>query len=56
VLSAGTLLYRIVGTGEERVLDPETPGVIEPQVLHEVAVLGPVRFRVEFFRVTEGDG
>jgi len=56
VVSEGTLLYRIVGAGEEWVLDPETPGVIEPEVPHEVAVLGPVRFRVEFSRVDDSQG
>jgi tellurite resistance-related uncharacterized protein len=48
----GRLLYRVLDPPGERVLDPAgAPGVVEPGVLHEVAVLGPVRFQVEFHRV-----
>ena len=60
VVSEGSLLYRIVGANtpgtavEERVLHPGQDGVVEPGVLHEVALLGPVRFHVEFLRVPDG--
>ncbi len=55
VVSTGTLLYRIVGNpGEEHVLRAGLDGVVEPGVLHEVALLGPVRFHVEFLRVPDG--
>ena len=47
----GRLMYRVIGAGEERVLEPGArPGVVEPTVPHEVAPLGPVRFYVEFHR------
>lgn len=48
----GRLLYRVLEPHSEQVLDPATaPGIIEPQVPHEVAPLGPVRFQVEFHRI-----
>ena len=47
----GRLLYRILGANpEEHVLTPDRPGVIEPEVVHEVEPIGPVRFRVAFLR------
>ncbi len=47
----GRLLYRIhTSPAEEHVLDPDTPGIVEPEVDHDVAPLGQSRFRVEFFR------
>ena len=52
VISEGSLLYRILGTdAEETVLHPGQDGVVEPGVPHEVALLGPVHFHVEFLRV-----
>jgi tellurite resistance-related uncharacterized protein len=51
---AGRLLYRVLNPLSERVLDPSAaPGFVEPGVPHEVALLGPVRFRVEFHRMME---
>ena len=45
----GALRYRILGPEpEEHVLSPEHPGVVEPEVPHEVEPLGEVRFFVEF--------
>lgn len=49
-VSAGSLLYRISETGEETVLTPDTPGIVEPEVLHSVTPLGPVSFHVAFCR------
>ena len=47
----GRLLYRVLASGLEEVLEAGgRPGVIEPEILHEVAPLGPVRFFVEFYR------
>ncbi|MBN2701544.1 MAG: DUF1971 domain-containing protein [Methylohalobius sp. ZOD2] len=53
----GTLKYRILpdpvkgaGKPEEHLLDPDYPGVIEPETAHEVEAMGPVRFQVEFYR------
>lgn len=49
----GSLLYRITDArvpAEEILLTPETHGVVEPRIEHEVAVVGPVRFQVDFHR------
>jgi tellurite resistance-related uncharacterized protein len=49
----GRLLYRITDPrvqAEDIVLNPQRHGVVEPQVEHEVAVIGPVRFQVDFHR------
>ena len=47
----GRLLYRILEPQpEEQVLTPDRPGVVEPEVIHEVEPLGEVRFFVEFLR------
>ena len=51
VILEGRLAYRICESPtKEYRLDPDTPGVIEPGVEHEVEPLGPVRFFVEFYR------
>ncbi|WP_437331031.1 DUF3565 domain-containing protein [Sorangium sp. So ce381] len=48
---SGRLRYRIDGLGgRELSLDPETPGIVAPEVLHHVDPDGPVRFFVEFRR------
>lgn len=51
VIVEGQLLYRICEepAGEWK-LDPDNPGIIEPEVEHEVEPLGKVRFYVEFYR------
>lgn len=49
----GSLLYRITDPRvppEEVLLTPDHPGVVEPQVEHEVQVVGPVRFQLDFHR------
>lgn len=49
----GELVYRVVDPRREPTeltLSPATPGVVEPEILHEVQPNGPVRFHVEFFR------
>ncbi|KAA0969043.1 DUF1971 domain-containing protein [Aureimonas fodinaquatilis] len=45
----GRLLYRICEPPSETVLDPDHPGIVQPQQLHEVQVIGPVRMFVEFY-------
>jgi tellurite resistance-related uncharacterized protein len=45
----GNLLYR--EDGQERLLTPFAPRIVAPQVRHEVALAGPVRFCVDFFRL-----
>jgi tellurite resistance-related uncharacterized protein len=50
-VTAGRLRYRILEPSlEEHELDPEHPGIVEPEVAHEVAPLGTVRFHVEFWK------
>ena len=50
----GALRYRILAPHpEEHVLSPDRPGVVEPDVPHEVEPLGEVRFYVEFLRRPE---
>lgn len=47
----GQLRYRILGSPpEEHILTPDHPGVVEPEVPHEVEPLGEVRFFVEFLK------
>jgi len=49
----GSLLYKITDSRvpyEEIVLTPQQHGVVEPQIEHEVNVIGPVRFQVDFHR------
>ncbi len=47
----GQLRYRILAPEpREHVLTPERPGIVEPEVPHEVEPIGPVRFYVEFLR------
>ncbi|MDE0407418.1 MAG: DUF1971 domain-containing protein [Alphaproteobacteria bacterium] len=51
VVLEGRLRYRILEPEFEEVqLSPERPGIVEPEVLHEVEAWGPVRFRVDFYR------
>ena len=51
VVLEGRLLYRILEPEFEEIeLSPERPGVVEPEVPHEVEPAGRVRFRVEFWR------
>lgn len=48
----GQLLYRVLDPPSERLLEPSAaPGLIEPGVPHEVALIGPVRFQVVFHRI-----
>jgi len=53
----GRLLYRVLDPRSERTLDPcGAPGLVEPGVQHEVALLGPVRFQVEFYKTATESG
>lgn len=48
---SGSLTYQILEPAlEEHHLDPAHPGVVEPQVPHQVKFTGPVSFFVEFYR------
>lgn len=47
----GRMIYRILEPAtEEHVLEPGRNGIVEPQVDHQVEMIGPVRFFVEFLR------
>lgn len=49
----GSLRYRITDPAvqaEQHILTPERHGVVEPRIEHEVEVIGPVRFQVDFHR------
>lgn len=50
VILDGSLTYRVLSDASATTLDPSRPGVVEPEVLHQVEVQGPVRFYVEFLR------
>ncbi len=51
VVLEGRLRYRILEPAVEEVeLSPDKHGIVEPQIAHEVAPVGPVRFHVEFCR------
>ncbi|MYM80950.1 DUF1971 domain-containing protein [Duganella sp. FT50W] len=49
----GSLRYRITDPcvpPEEVLLTPDHPGVVEPRIEHQVQVVGPVRFQLDFHR------
>ncbi|MYE02460.1 MAG: DUF1971 domain-containing protein [Alphaproteobacteria bacterium] len=51
VVLEGRLRYRILEPEFEEIeLSPERPGIVEPEVPHEIEPAGPVRFRVDFYR------
>ncbi|MCY4345108.1 MAG: DUF1971 domain-containing protein [Gammaproteobacteria bacterium] len=51
VVLEGRLRYRILESALEAIeLSPNRPGIVEPQVEHEVEPIGKVRFHVEFWR------
>ena len=53
VVLDGEILYRILEPYlEETILSRSKHGVVEPMIKHEVEVVGPVRFYVQFFRET----
>jgi tellurite resistance-related uncharacterized protein len=49
VVLEGRLLYRVLEPLSERILDPQTPGVIKPRQAHEVEPMGHVSFFIEFY-------
>ena len=51
VVLEGRIRYRILEPDVEEVdLFPGRPGIVEPEVLHEVEAPGRVRVRVDFYR------
>jgi tellurite methyltransferase len=53
ILTEGTLQYRVNSLKTDAVLFPNEPGIILPEILHSVALLGPVKFYVEFYKVPD---
>lgn len=45
----GQIRYKVVESGEQSVLDPSNPGIILPEQLHHVTLIGPVRMQIEFY-------
>ncbi len=53
-VQSGEVLYRILGTEiEEHLLRPDTPGIVEPAVPHQLELRGPVELYVEFCRTPD---
>ena len=53
---SGRLRYRILtDTPAVHMLTPDSPGIVEPQTPHQVELLGPVEFYVEFYRALPPD-
>ena len=51
VILEGRLRYRILEPEmREMELFPDTPGIVVPEIAHEVEAMGKVRFHVEFYR------
>ncbi len=51
VIVQGKLRYRILEPEiEENELSPDSHGIVEPAVPHQVTPIGSVRFYVEFYR------
>ena len=51
-VTEGSLVYRILEPDiEEYLLERARPGIVEPQRPHQVQIVGPVRFYVEFYRM-----
>lgn len=59
-VTEGRLIYRVLDERRfpaELLLTPGAlPGIVEPEIVHEVAPDGPVRFHVEFFRQAAAAG
>jgi tellurite resistance-related uncharacterized protein len=51
VVESGQLRFRCKVREEDVVLTPERPGIVQPEVVHDVAPIGVVRFHVEFYRL-----
>ncbi|MGE0152880.1 MAG: DUF1971 domain-containing protein [Reyranellaceae bacterium] len=50
----GRLLYRVLDPPGERILTPQTQGLVRPEQPHEVEPLGPMRMYVEFHAAEPG--
>ncbi|MBS0286714.1 MAG: DUF1971 domain-containing protein [Proteobacteria bacterium] len=48
-ITQGKLEYTI-GTDEIYLLEPGKNGIIEPEIVHHIKLMGPVEFFVEFYK------
>ncbi len=55
VVLEGTLRYVVDPLNATFTLEPSTPGIVIPEVLHYIGPLGEVRFYVEFYRANAND-
>ncbi|MGL4533755.1 MAG: DUF1971 domain-containing protein [Fusobacteriaceae bacterium] len=53
VVESGELEYEWMDTKEILKGTPKTPILIEPERLHRVILTGPVKFKVEFYKLIE---
>ena len=51
-LTSGSLRYVVPSTGLDVVLAPDRPGIVLPEQVHFIEPAGPVRFHVEFWRLS----
>jgi tellurite methyltransferase len=54
IVVEGRLRYRVATSNCDVELFPDQAGIVEPEVLHHVEPIGPVRFYVEFYRMVPG--
>jgi tellurite resistance-related uncharacterized protein len=45
----GKLRLRLLDLGEDVILSPDRPGIVNPEQPHSVTPLGPMRMQVEFY-------
>jgi tellurite resistance-related uncharacterized protein len=54
-VTRGKLLYRVPSLGKEAELSVGTPGIVLPDVLHNVEPVGSASFFVEFYKAPDRD-
>lgn len=51
---SGELKYQILtDPGEEHIITPDFPGIIEPEVPHQIQSINSVEFYVKFYRASD---
>jgi tellurite resistance-related uncharacterized protein len=45
----GRLRYQVLDPASETILEPGHPGLVQPEELHRVEPLGPMRMQIEFY-------
>lgn len=54
-VTRGMLLYRVPSLGKETTLSVDRPGIVLPEVLHNVEPVGSASFFVEFYKAPDRD-